>query len=85
MGNWIQEYKESGTIHGWSEEEAEKHENYFIRLALKDARGKATLKEKISLEIDALLMYNNVQHVMDSEVQETAALILKLINKDRES
>jgi len=64
----IEEYKESKTIHGYEEEEAEMHENIFIRLALKDAKGQANLREKIALRVDAFLGYNNIDYLPKDEI-----------------
>jgi len=73
----IEEYKNSKTIYGWQEEEAEMHENIFIRLALKDAKGQATNRDKIAIEIDQLLKYNNVE-LPTAEVFQTVDKILQL-------
>ena len=44
--NYLEEFKRYGTLCGWNKEEAEKHENLFIRLMAKDVDGKASTEEK---------------------------------------
>jgi len=78
----VEEYKQRGTIHAWSEEDAANHENTFIRLALKDAKGLASVREKIALRIDSLCAYNNVEHIPDEEIFEATDKILEIINSD---
>ena len=76
--DYLEEYKKLKTISSWTLEEAKKHESLFIRLMAKDVEGKANLKEKISIKINSLLLYNNIDYISDEEILQTAKEILKL-------
>ena len=76
--NHIQEFKRDKTINGYTEHEAKTHEDSYIRLLYKDVMGKTSTEEKISIEINSLLLYNNIDYISDSETQETVKKIMKI-------
>jgi len=82
--SYKEEFKNSKTVHGWSEEEIDNGEACeFVELSLKDIRGKASLQEKVAIRIDDLLKYNNIDYISKEEIFEKANDIIKLI-KDEE-
>ena len=74
--DYIDEFKESGTIYGWKEGETD---DEFIVLMFKDARNQTTLEEKVTIEIDALMKNNNVEHISLSDTLKRAAKIVTLV------
>lgn len=76
--NHIQEFKRNKTINGYTEHDAKTHVDPYIRLLHKDVIGKTSTEEKISIEINSLLLYNNIDYISDNEIQETVKKIMKL-------
>lgn len=80
--NHIEEFKRDKTISGWSEDEILNGEvPESIQLKYKDVKGETTLEEKVSIEIENLLLYNNVDYISPDEILETSQDIIKLIKK----
>ena len=52
---------------------------------LKDAKGESTLLDKIAIEIDGLLKYNNADYVPTTEVYDTATKIMHLVIKSNQN
>ena len=86
----LEEYKRYKTIGGWTEDQImntkkqlDEDVHWGIKLQLKDVKGNTTLTEKIMIEIDSFLQYNNIDYLSEKEIKETAKKITKLI-KDNE-
>jgi hypothetical protein len=77
----IEEYKKFKTCAGWKEKDAMKNANWPVKLMFKDAKGQASLLEKVVLQIEGLLSYNNVDHILEEEIFEKAQDIINLISK----
>jgi hypothetical protein len=73
--DYIEEFKKFVTVLSFTKEEAKNHENIFVRLMVKDINGKASREEKISILIDSLLSYNNIDYISKEEIFECAKKI----------
>lgn len=73
--SYIEEYKKYGTI-GAHKEGGDY--DWSVALMFKDAKGQATLKDKIAIKIVSLLLYNNVDYIDEQEILEKAQEILEL-------
>ena len=80
--NHKEEYNETGTCSGWTEERASAKANWSIKLMFKDVYGNASLIEQVAIEVASLLSYNNITHISEEEIMETAQDIIDLI-KDK--
>jgi hypothetical protein len=78
----LDEYKKYGTISGWKENDVvnNKDIHWGIKLQLKDIKGETTMTEKIMIEIDSFLQYNNIDYLTEQEIRETSEKIIKQIN-----
>ena len=73
------EWHELQRADGWSEEEAANHENIFVKLALKDAKGNATIKEKVAI---LPILENDVSSYKGTEYLEIYPFVDKTPTKN---
>lgn len=73
----LKEYDRSKTCAGWTEKES-KYASWSVKLMFKDVHEKASLVEQVAIEIDALLSYNNVDHISKEEIMKKAQEIIDI-------
>jgi hypothetical protein len=74
------EFENGGTIAGWTKEEIlNGTAPESVKLILKDIQGYTTLQEKVSIEIENFLLYNNIDYISQKEISERAQGIIDLI------
>lgn len=85
----FEEYKTSRTISAWTESEAKKeakkdpYRMWSVLLRFKDVKGKTTLVEKVAIEIEGLLSYNNVDFILQDEIMESAQNVINLVHANK--
>ena len=77
-----EEFKRTNLVQGWTEDEINNDLNdeihWGIKLMLKDIKGKCSLQEKIIIELDLFLGYNNIDYLSQEDMINVADRIIKL-------
>lgn len=85
----FEEYKTSKTIGAWTERKAkaefkkDPYRMWSVLLRFKDVKGQTTLVEKVAIEIEGLLSYNNVDSILQDEIMESAQNVINLVNANK--